>query len=124
TENLAIPPGQTWDLEEFTYASGPDRNALLAKLASRITQNHPPLRAPEPTGWCSWYCFGSHVTAAQVLANLEVIAKDIPSLKYIQLDDGYQPAMGDWLETGPAFGGGVQDVLHQIKAKGFEPAIW
>jgi len=32
--------------------------------------------------------------------------------------------MGDWLETGNAFGGNVQGVLKQIKDKGFEPAIW
>src|SRR6185295_2608666 len=42
----------------------------------------------------------------------------------IQIDDGYQPAMGDWLETGSAFGGDVQGVLKQIREKGFEPAIW
>jgi alpha-galactosidase len=45
-------------------------------------------------------------------------------LKYIQIDDGYQPAMGDWLETGAAFGGNVQGVLKQIRERGFEPAIW
>ena len=32
--------------------------------------------------------------------------------------------MGDWLETGSAFGGHVQDVLRAIRARGFEPAIW
>ena len=47
-----------------------------------------------------------------------------PGLKYIQIDDGYQPAMGDWLETGAAFGGQVQTVLRQIRDRGFEPAIW
>src|SRR5437660_2074092 len=41
----------------------------------------------QPTGWCSWYCFGPRVTAQQVLDNLDVIAKRIPSLKYIQIDD-------------------------------------
>ena len=32
--------------------------------------------------------------------------------------------MGDWLETGAAFGGNVQGVLKEIRARGFEPAIW
>ncbi len=32
--------------------------------------------------------------------------------------------MGDWLETGAAFGGDVQGVLKQIRERGFEPAIW
>jgi alpha-galactosidase len=59
-----------------------------------------------------------------VLDNLDVIAKNTPGLKYIQIDDGYQPAMGDWLETGTAFGGDVQRVLNEIRKRGFEPAIW
>ena len=32
--------------------------------------------------------------------------------------------MGDWLETGAAFGGNVQGVLRKIRERGFEPAIW
>lgn len=31
--------------------------------------------------------------------------------------------MGDWLDTGAAFGGGVATVLRQIRERGFEPAI-
>src|SRR5260370_30206477 len=103
TEGLELGPGQSWELEEFTIASTP------ANVAARINQNHPPrnLFPAPPTGWCSWYCFGPRVTAQQVLDNLDKIAKDIPRLKYVQIDDGYQPAMGDWLETGKAFGGDV-----------------
>jgi alpha-galactosidase len=125
TEGLTISPREGWDFEEFTFATGSNREALLAALADRIDRNHPPLkRSTPPTGWCSWYAYGAKVTAADVLANLDVIAKDVPSLKYVQVDDGYQPAMGDWLDTGPAFGGDVRGVLQEIRKRGFEPAIW
>jgi alpha-galactosidase len=125
TEGLEIKPGESWPLEEFTYESGPDREVLLDTLAARVNSNHRPLRFPKPpTGWCSWYCFGPRVTAQQVLDNLDFIATQTPGLRYIQIDDGYQPAMGDWLETGAAFGGNVQGVLKQIRQRGFEPAIW
>jgi alpha-galactosidase len=125
TEGRELAPGQAWELEEFTVTSGADREALLEGLARRLAFQHPPLRFPAPpSGWCSWYCFGPAVTAQQVLDNLDVIATKIPGLKYIQIDDGYQPAMGDWLDTGPAFGGGVQGVLAAIRRRGFEPAIW
>jgi alpha-galactosidase len=124
-EGLTLGAGDRWELEEFIFLNGNDREALLAQVADRLNVNHPPLRfASPPSGWCSWYCFGPTVTAKQVLDNLDVIARDIPGLKYIQIDDGYQPAMGDWLETGAAFGGNVQDVLRQIRQRGFEPAIW
>jgi alpha-galactosidase len=124
-EGLAIGPKEEWTLEEFTFRSGPDREALLAAIAARLNDHHRPLKfAAPPAGWCSWYCFGPRVTAQQVLDNLDAIAKHTPGLKYIQVDDGYQPAMGDWLETGSAFGGNVQTVLRQIRERGFEPAIW
>jgi alpha-galactosidase len=124
-EGLTLAPGQSWTLEEFTYRQGADRAALLDGLSARLVANHPPLKfKTPPAGWCSWYCFGPRVTARQVPDNLDVIAKHIPGLRYIQIDDGYQPAMGDWLETGAAFGGAVQTVLEQIRARGFEPAIW
>jgi len=125
TEGLELKPGESWQLEEFIFQSGPDREQLLANLSQRLAANHPRLRFPTPpAGWCSWYCFGPRVTAQQVLDNLDFIAKHTPGLKYIQIDDGYQPAMGDWLETGAAFGGNVQGVLKQIRERGFEPAIW
>jgi len=125
TEGLAIAPGESWDLEEFLYASGPHRPALLARLADRINENHPPRRfSKPPAGWCSWYCFGPRVTAKNVMDNLSAIARDAPALRYVQLDDGYQSAMGDWLETGQAFGGDVRGVLAAIRQRGLEPAIW
>ena len=124
-EGRSINPGETWTLEEFAFLTGGDREALLDSLAVRLNQHHTPLEfKTPPSGWCSWYCFGPQVTAKQVLDNLDVIARDIPGLRYIQIDDGYQPAMGDWLETGNAFGGQVQTVLKQIRDRGFEPAIW
>jgi alpha-galactosidase len=125
TEDLELQPGETWELEEFTFRSGRDRGDLLRQLADRLATNHKPLQFKSPpTGWCSWYCFGPKVTAQQVLDNLEFIAKRTPGLRYVQIDDGYQPAMGDWLETGSAFGGNVQSVLKAIRQRGFEPAIW
>ena len=125
TEGLSLGPRETWELEEFSFGDGPERKDLLDRLARRIGSNHPPLlTATPPAGWCSWYCFGPRVTAQEVIDNLDVIARQSPGLKYIQIDDGYQPAMGDWLETGPAFGGEVKNVLKQIQQRGFQPAIW
>ena len=125
TEGLELRAREAWPIEELMIASGSDRSRLLSEVAKRLATHHPPLRtAAPPTGWCSWYCFGPRVTAQQVLDNLDVIAKQFPSLKYVQIDDGYQSAMGDWLSTGAAFGGNVRTVLDQIRRRGFQPAIW
>jgi len=124
-ENLELAPGESWELEELFFTQTAHLPDALNTLASRIEQHHPhAIYRPIPTGWCSWYFFGPRVTARNVLDNLEVIAKSIPDLKYVQIDDGYQAAMGDWLETGKAFGGDVVSVLKEIRKRGYEPAIW
>jgi alpha-galactosidase len=125
TEGLTLGPGEAWPLEELMVASGADRSRLLTQVADRLATHHAPLRVRSaPTGWCSWYCFGPNVTAQQVLDNLDAIARSVPGLKYVQIDDGYQSAMGDWLDTGAAFGGNIRTVLAEIRQRGFEPAIW
>ncbi len=124
-ENLTLRPGETWQLEEFIAIAGDNREVLYDKLTAAINLHHPRLKHdPVPVGWCSWYCFGPEVTAGNVKDNTDWIAANMPELKYIQIDDGYQPWMGDWLDAGTAFGGDVSKVLKQIKSKKLEPAIW
>jgi alpha-galactosidase len=125
TEGLCLAPGETWELEELMAVAGPDRHALLATVAARMAVQHPRLPFPEiPTGWCSWYHYYERVTADDIAANLDAISEKVPELKYIQIDDGYQAAMGDWLEPGEKFAGGVAPLIGKIRAQGFEPAIW
>ncbi|HOW63658.1 MAG TPA: acetylxylan esterase [Verrucomicrobiota bacterium] len=124
-EGLVLPAGAKWELEPLLVIEGLDHNALFERLAGELNRNHPPIcRPPVATGWCSWYCFGPGVTAAQIRGNLAWAKQNFPGLRYIQIDDGYQPWMGDWLETGRSFGGNVSAVLRDIRAEGFEPAIW
>lgn len=124
-DGVAIEPGETWQLEDLVVASGPDRDELFARLSYWIERNHPRRPWPSPPrGWCSWYCFGPDVTAKNVLDNVEVIKNELPELEYVQIDDGYQPAMGDWLETGRAFGGDAKGVIAEIKKRGLKPALW
>lgn len=125
-EGLELAPGESWQLEEFFCEAGPVRESLLNDFAARIEKNHPRragFKTP-PMGWCSWYCFGPQLTVADIRRNLDWIATNLPQLRYIQIDDGYQPWMGDWLDTGKAFGGDTKSVLREIHDRGFEPAIW
>ncbi|MBO0861900.1 MAG: hypothetical protein J2P21_26105 [Chloracidobacterium sp.] len=40
-EGLELKPGESWELEEFTFRSGPDRAKLLEELAVALNTNHP-----------------------------------------------------------------------------------
>ncbi|MBO9619841.1 MAG: alpha-galactosidase [Niabella sp.] len=124
-ENLVLQPGRQWELEEFMAVEGPEREKLYDQLTTAIARHHPRLhKIAEPMGWSSWASFGPNVTAKNVMDNAEWIKKNMPQLKYIQIDDGYQSSMGDWLDVGTSFGGDLGQVLRQIKATGRQPAIW
>ncbi|MFM7320254.1 MAG: glycoside hydrolase family 36 protein [Armatimonadota bacterium] len=125
TEGLVLEPGREWTLEELMLPSGADSAEPMDALARSLRRHHRRrLPAVVPTGWCSWYHYGPAVTAADIAVNCDWAARNLPSLRYIQIDDGYQPHMGDWLEVGKAFGGDVRAVLDRIRTSGFEPAIW
>ena len=125
TEGLTLGTGESWALEDLSVTEGDNRQAMLAAFGKQLSKAAGPLRFKKPpTGWCSWQCFGPGVTAHDVSSNVEAISQRIPALKYVQIDDGYQAKTGDWLETGNSFGGGVRQVLKDIRAKGLEPAIW
>lgn len=125
-EGLVIPAGSSWPLEGLIATAGASRGELLARLGAEVAKTHPRTAYPAPpSGWCSWYCFGPRVTAKDVLDNLAAMERDHPDLAFVQIDDGYQPTMGDWLDTGPGFGGKpVEEILREIKSRGREPAIW
>ncbi|SEO33512.1 glycoside hydrolase family 36 protein [Paenibacillus sp. OV219] len=123
-EGLVIEPGESWELEQLVILPGGQREELLEYYAGLIAANHPPLLvASVPNGWCSWYWFGPQVTEEDIYRNLNVIGQTVPKLQYIQIDDGYQAYMGDWLTPGRSFGN-MQGLCRQIRASGSEPAIW
>jgi alpha-galactosidase len=124
TEGLEMKPGESWKLEDFMVLNGKDRGKLFNQLSNVISTNHPARKTKTiPTGWCSWYCYGPAVTHKIIEENLNGFSKTLPELKYIQIDDGYQPFMGDWLDENQAYGN-LQKTLKAIRDKGFEPAIW
>jgi len=125
TENLVLPAGADWKLEDLWVTTGPAVDPLLQDFAAQLNANHPRLRWPKiPTGWCSWYTYGPNISSQIIRENMDVFRKHLPEVRYIQIDDGYQPQMGDWLESTEKFEGGVQKIVREIKEAGFEPAIW
>lgn len=85
---------------------------------------------PHPGGWCSWYYYFTKVAEADVLANLEVLARDGRNgqrygCEYVMVDDGHQRRIGDWLETDrDKFPSGMAALAERIRREGFDAGIW
>ncbi|MGY3942829.1 glycoside hydrolase family 36 protein [Aeromonas tecta] len=126
-EGRTLAPGQHWQSEALLCLEGPDREALLAALATHIEAEHGSLVdsvSTRPSGWCSWYHYYAEVSAADIRENLAVRAERFPALRYVQIDDGYQAKMGDWLTPSAKFEQGVAALAREIHAAGCEPALW
>ncbi len=124
-EEIEVAPGETLKLEEFFLQTGDRPEVLLQNLGAQLNRHHPrlPYEKP-PCGWSSWSCYGRAVTEKDVFDNQATIRQEFPELRFIQIDDGYQNHMGDWLVTRPDFSGHIGDLCCKIKEDGFEPAIW
>jgi alpha-galactosidase len=81
-----------------------------------------PMRPP-PTAWCSWYHYFEAVTQADIEENLEAMGRLDLSLEVVQIDDGYQAELGDWLALSDRFAS-LPDIVRRIRAAGRRAGIW
>jgi alpha-galactosidase len=89
---------------------------LAARLVTRTVQEL-------PAGWCSWYTYWNQVTAQDILDNLAVIEEQGLGIEVVQVDDGYQKDIGDWLDGRPGFGD-LGEVARRIADAGRTPGLW
>jgi alpha-galactosidase len=105
--------------------------AALRRWSERVAEQSPlPPRLPERriTGWCSWYSLYAAIDEPVLLEHLAAAAEfrdrwRVP-LDIFQIDDGFTPEMGDWLDVKPQFPRGMKPLLADIAAAGFRPGLW
>ncbi|WP_330305687.1 MULTISPECIES: glycoside hydrolase family 36 protein [unclassified Streptomyces] len=100
--------------------TGTDIQSLLADWADGLGLAAP---RPAPTVWCSWYEYFTAVTEDDIHENLRAMdTLDLP-IDVVQIDDGYQRALGDWLTLSGRFRSrsGIADT---IRARGRRAGIW
>jgi len=81
-----------------------------------------PLRPP-PTAWCSWYHYFERVTQADIEENLHAIETLGLDIDVVQIDDGYQAEIGDWLLLSDRFPSLAAEV-DSIRGAGRRAGIW
>jgi alpha-galactosidase len=142
---LAAPDGEAraWlssaagDVASLRIVPGPDRvvvtsdgpvdelraptlDAVLALVGERLACER--VRALPP-GWSSWSCYFRDVTAGDVRENLDAADRlDLP-VEIVQIDDGWQLEIGDWLDVSPRFGS-LDALAARIAGTGRTPGIW
>lgn len=76
-----------------------------------------------PPVWCSWYCYWAKVREADVIANIEAMDRLRLPVAVVQVDDGYQAEIGDWLSPSDRFTS-LRDLAARIHDTGRRAGIW
>jgi alpha-galactosidase len=119
-----IAPGDSLDLDGILMAKG--ETHTLQRLYFSYIRDRMKIRIPKENvrGWCTWYCYLNKISPDEVLKNLEAIKKRELQLDFIQIDDGYQQKVGDWLQLQPDFEGKMRVISDAIQEAGYRPGIW
>lgn len=126
-DEIPLEPGEELMIEPMWLAAGTSEHILLSGYAAAVgdaQRARVPVR--NPVGWCSWYYYFTEISENRVLQNLGALNELRPLFPcdYVQVDDGYQAAIGDWLSANEKFPRGMAWLAEQIRAAGFDAGIW
>jgi alpha-galactosidase len=125
-DDYELAPGTVIEMPPLLLALG-TRDELLPAYAEALGREQGARTAAHvPTGWCSWYHYYQQVSEAAVLENLASLRAVRPTLplEIVQIDDGYQTAVGDWLDVNERFPHGMAWLAERIRETGFKPGLW
>lgn len=99
-----------------------------AQMVAEAAPEKPRLLDRRITGWCSWYNLYASLDEPVLREHLDAAARfrdeyEVP-LEIFQIDDGFTPEMGDWLDFKPQFPNGIAPIMAEAKEKGFTPGLW
>lgn len=121
-DGVPLPAGAERALDPIWLADG-DAGIRYSDFASLWgTTASARISAPAPLGWCSWYQYFAHVLPADVRANLQAVAGR--GFELVQIDDGYQSAIGDWRSMAPGWEEGLASLAKEIRHAGLQAGIW
>ena len=119
-----IEPSESFALDGIVFLSGsrPEvEQSYFQGIRERIRYK-PPLR--NHRGWSSWYQYHNKIDPDILYRNIEAIRSRKLGFDFFLVDDGWQAAVGDWLEQSPAFKGRMREIADKVRSAGMRPGLW
>lgn len=76
-----------------------------------------------PTVWCSWYHYFLDVTEDDIAENVAGIGRHRLPVDVVQVDDGWQAGIGDWLALSGRFSS-LSELAARVRDSGRRAGIW
>jgi alpha-galactosidase len=118
-------PGKEISSDEFVLVTGTDKyesNSIYAEIMKGKMKN-PDCQIVN--GWCNWFYSMDIFSEDEILANAVFASKYLKDygLEYIQIDEGFQRAHGEW-QGNSRFPHGLKWLCDSIRHLGLKPGIW
>jgi alpha-galactosidase len=124
-EGLSLAPGEAWTAFELFVQSGDAQDVMANYLAQcHEAQGLSNRSTPPWTGWTSWYYHYTNITEAIITSNLDAFVQKKVPIDVFQIDDGWQAAVGDWLDINSKFAQGLRPIVDRIHAAGIRAGLW
>ena len=82
-------------------------------------------RVDRLTGYTSWYNYFQKIDENIILRDLKGLSRARESVNIFQIDDGYEPFVGDWLDyNGKDFPNGMKTIADAVHREGYLAGIW
>lgn len=126
-DGVTLGPGTEIAAPPLWIAVGREEHDLIAAYAGAVGAEMA-ARIPErnPVGWCSWYYYFTRISEERILENVKALSelRGRYACDYVQVDDGYQSEIGDWLVSNDEFPHGMAWLAERIRDAGFDAGIW
>lgn len=123
-EGVLVDPGGTISSEWCLLSLSRDPMAQHGQYLDAWGEAMQARKAAVRSGWCSWYFSFWNVTEKVVDQNLNALEGYKGVIDQVQIDDGFEPTIGEWLEWNEKFPTPPRDLAARIKERGFEPGVW
>lgn len=117
-----LQPGERYTGLDLACFEGGENEVFDAWFAAMGVTALP---AEPKVGYTSWYNCYQNISEDQILRDLEGM-KALPVKPDIfQIDDGYEPYVGDWLTCDAVkFPNGMEPIIRKILDEGYQAGIW
>ena len=114
--------GGKYDLFDLFFAKGGEDEVFDAWFAEMGVK---PMTDRAIKGYSSWYNRYENISEQSILEDLEGCSGVMEQGDLFQVDDGWEPKVGDWLDCDPVkFPDGMKKVCDAIHEKGFSAGLW
>lgn len=117
-----LVPGEQYTALDLFFPEG-EENAVFDAWFDAMGVKALP--AEPKIGYTSWYNCYQNISEAQILRDLEGMQTLPVKPQIFQIDDGFEPFVGDWLTVNPEkFPNGLEPIVRKILDDGYQAGIW